>query len=52
MEKVGHFSVDLFQQAGVLLKTRGDFSLEELINMAFMGAYEENGGKIHHKCST
>lgn len=48
IKKLGKFSVDLFQQANVLLKTRSDFTFEELLNTAFLEAY--NGRQLYFKC--
>lgn len=50
MKKLGKFSVDLYQQANVLLKTRSDFTFEELLNTAFWEAY--NGRQLYSKCKT
>ncbi len=46
IKKIPKFNVDLYAEAGVLLKTRGDFTLEELINSAFLRAY--NGTKLYN----
>lgn len=48
IKKLGKFSVDLFQQANVLLKTRSDFTFEELLNTAFLETY--NGRQLYSKC--
>ena len=47
IKQLGKFSVDLFQQASVLLKTRSDFTFEELLNTAFLEAY--NGRQLYSK---
>ena len=49
-KQLGKFSVDLFQQANVLLKTRSDFTFEELLNTAFLEAY--NGRQLYSKYKT
>ena len=46
MKKIPKFHVDLYSEASVLLKTRSDFTLEELINSAFLRAY--NGTKLYN----
>ena len=48
MAKLEHFSVDLYQQANILLKTRSDFTFEELLNTAFLEAY--NGRFLYSQC--
>lgn len=50
IKQLGKFSVDLFQQANVLLKTRSDFTFEELLNTAFLEAY--NGRQLYFKYKT
>lgn len=45
IKKLGNYSVDLFAEASNLIKTRSDFTFEELLNTAFLGAY--NGRKLH-----
>lgn len=50
IKQLGKFSVDLFQQANVLLKTRSDFTFEELLNTAFLEAY--NGRQLYSKYKT
>lgn len=47
IKSMGNFSVDLYEQASVLLKTRSDFTFEELLNTAFLEAY--NGRKLYIK---
>lgn len=47
MKTLDNFSVDLYQEANILLKTRGDFSFEELLNSAFLEAY--NGRQLYIK---
>lgn len=50
MKQIQHFSVDLYQQANILLKTRGDFTFEELLNSAFLEVY--NGRQLYLKYQT
>ena len=47
IKSLGKFSVDLYQQANILLKTRGDFTFEELLNTAFLEVY--NGRQLYLK---
>lgn len=47
MKELGYFSVDLFAEASNLIRTRSDFTFEELLNTAFLGAY--NGRKLYIK---
>lgn len=45
MDKLAKCSVSLEQAAAEMLKTRGDFTIGELLNYAFMNAFEGQNNK-------